>query len=219
MKNQIVRISAFILIGIFSFSCTQAQKKKNKETTKSTAQLKGLSKAYFASGCFWCVEAVYESLTGVEEVISGYSGGTQQNPTYEQVGSGRTGHAEAVEVYYNPSKIDFKTLVEVFYDSQDPTTIGQKPDFGSQYRSIIFYQNDSEKNIAEAYMDSLTKAKIYGKPIVTEIVPFEKFWEAEGYHQNYEKLNPYQPYVVGVSIPRLKRFQAKHPELLKKEHE
>lgn len=219
MKNQIVRISAFILIGVFSFSCTQAQKKKNKETTKSAAQLKGLSKAYFASGCFWCVEAVYESLTGVEEVISGYSGGTQQNPTYEQVGSGRTGHAEAVEVYYNPSKIDFKTLVEVFYDSQDPTTIGQKPDFGSQYRSIIFYQNDSEKNIAEAYMDSLTKAKIYTKPIVTEIVPFEKFWEAEGYHQNYEKLNPYQPYVVGVSIPRLKRFQAKHPELLKKEHE
>lgn len=219
MKNQIVRISAFILIGIFSFSCTQAQKKKNKETTKSAAQLKGLSKAYFASGCFWCVEAVYESLTGVEEVISGYSGGTQQNPTYEQVGSGRTGHAEAVEVYYDPSKIDFKTLVEVFYDSQDPTTIGQKPDFGSQYRSIIFYQNDSEKNIAEAYMDSLTKAKIYTKPIVTEIVPFEKFWEAEGYHQNYEKLNPYQPYVVGVSIPRLKRFQAKHPELLKKEHE
>jgi peptide-methionine (S)-S-oxide reductase len=219
MKNQIVRISAFILIGVFSFSCTQAQKKKNKETTKSAAQLKGLSKAYFASGCFWCVEAVYESLTGVEEVISGYSGGTQQNPTYEQVGSGRTGHAEAVEVYYDPSKIDFKTLVEVFYDSQDPTTIGQKPDFGSQYRSIIFYQNDSEKNIAEAYMDSLTKAKIYAKPIVTEIVPFEKFWEAEGYHQNYEKLNPYQPYVVGVSIPRLKRFQAKHPELLKKEHE
>lgn len=219
MKNQIVRISAFILIGVFSFSCTQAQKKKNKETTKSATQLKGLSKAYFASGCFWCVEAVYESLTGVEEVISGYSGGTQQNPTYEQVGSGRTGHAEAVEVYYDPSKIDFKTLVEVFYDSQDPTTIGQKPDFGSQYRSIIFYQNDSEKNIAEAYMDSLTKAKIYTKPIVTEIVPFEKFWEAEDYHQNYEKLNPYQPYVVGVSIPRLKRFQAKHPELLKKEHE
>jgi peptide-methionine (S)-S-oxide reductase len=169
--------------------------------------------AYFASGCFWCVEAVYESLKGVKEAISGYSGGKEANPTYEQVGSHRTGHAEAIEVYYDPAVISYATLVKVFYGSQDPTTIGQQPDFGASYRSVIFYKNAEEKAIAEAAKAEI--AKDYRKPIVTEIIPFEKFWKAEDYHQNYEKLNPNQPYVRGVSVPRLNKFKAKFPELLK----
>jgi peptide-methionine (S)-S-oxide reductase len=172
-----------------------------------------LSKAYFASGCFWCVEIIYESVKGVEEVISGYSGGHKKNPTYREVGSGTTGHAEAVQVYYDPDIVNFETLVQVYYGSQDPTTIGQKPDFGSAYRSMIYYQNEEERSIAEKWKSKV--AEDYDNPIVTEIVPFDIFWDAEDYHQDYERKNPNQPYVRGVSIPRLKRFQAKFPELLK----
>jgi peptide-methionine (S)-S-oxide reductase len=216
MKKNIGSVFVFILFAIMSISCSQAQKGKSKVQQKNVKNLEGLSKAYFASGCFWCVEAVFESVKGVEESISGYSGGQQQNPTYEAVGSGQTGHTEAVEIYFDPKIIDFKTMVKVFYGSQDPTTVGQRPDFGPQYRSVIFYQNDSEKSVAEAFKDSLQKSGTYKQPIVTEIVPFEKFWIAEDYHQDYEKLNPYQSYILGVSIPRLKRFQSKFPELIKK---
>ncbi len=185
-------------------------------TSKNTLQDKKLKKAYFASGCFWCVEAIYESVEGVEEVISGYSGGTKPNPTYEEIGTGTTGHAEAVEVYYNPAVVDYKTLVEVFYGSHDPTTVnGQHPDYGSQYRSMIYYLNDDEKRIAKEFKSSI--AKEYEKPIATEIVPFTKFWKAEEYHQDFERLHPDQGYIVNVSIPRLRRFQAKYPKLLKKE--
>lgn len=183
------------------------------------AQLDKLSTAYFASGCFWCVEAIYESVKGVEEAISGYAGGKEQNPTYKQIGTGRTGHSETVKVYYDPNVVSFKTLVKVYYGSQDPTTVnGQSPDFGTQYRSIIFYQNEEEKEIAETFKNALIDVGKYDKPIATEIIPFKKFWKAEDYHQNYEKLNPNNPYVRGVSIPRLKKFQAKYPALLKKNH-
>ncbi|MEL6388793.1 MAG: peptide-methionine (S)-S-oxide reductase MsrA [Bacteroidota bacterium] len=181
-----------------------------------TKSLDGLSKAYLASGCFWCVEAIYESLIGVEEVISGYAGGTTDDPTYRKVGSGKTGHAEAVEIYYDSTKISFETLIDVYYASQDPTTYGQKPDFGSAYRSIIFYQNESELRIAEDA--KATVAASIDKEVVTEIKEFEVFYPAEDYHQDYEKRNPNQPYVRGVSIPRLKRFQAKMPELVRKDH-
>jgi len=150
--------------------------------------LSGLEKAYFASGCFWCVEAVYESVYGVEEAISGYAGGNQLNPTYEQVGGGRTDHAEAIEVYYDPEKVDFKTLVSVFYASQDPTTVnGQHPDYGKQYRSIIFYQNDEERQIAIEEKELLNQSGVYDKPIATEIEPLTKFWKAEEYHQDFEE--------------------------------
>ncbi len=187
-----------------------------KQASLLQPQLNDLSTAYFASGCFWCVEAIYESVKGVEEAVSGYAGGKEQNPTYQQIGAGKTGHSETVKVYYNPSVVSFKTLVKVYYGSQDPTTVnGQHPDYGSQYRSIIFYQNEEEKKIAETYKSELEVSGKYKKPIATEIVPFIKFWKAEEYHQNYEKLNPNNPYVLGVSIPRLKKFQTKYPELLK----
>lgn len=188
----------------------------HKHEKKSQQELDKMHRAYFASGCFWCVEAVFESVEGVAEAVSGYSGGNTQNPTYESIGTGRTGHAETVEIYYDSSKIDFPTLLKVFFGSQDPTTLNrQGPDRGTQYRSIAFYQNLAEQEMIEKYIGELDASGEYKTPIVTEIKAFEKFWMAEKYHQDYERLHPNQAYIQGVSIPRLKRFQAKFPELLK----
>lgn len=176
----------------------------------------GMEKAYFASGCFWCVEAIYESVEGVEEVISGYAGGHTKNPTYEESNTGKTGHAEAVEVIYDPEVVSFKTLVKVYFGSQDPTQVnGQGPDRGSQYRSIIFYQNAEQKKIIEEVKTEV--AKNYEEPLAAEILPFQKFWVAEDYHQNYEENNPQNPYIQKVSIPRLNRFKEKFPDLLKED--
>lgn len=176
----------------------------------------GKARAYFASGCFWCVEAVYESVKGVEESISGYSGGFTKNPTYEASNTGATGHAEAVEIIYDPEVVSFATLVDVYFASQNPTQVnGQGPDRGSQYRSIIFYQNAEQKKIIEEKKAALAK-KLDAK-IAAEVYPFQKFWVAEDYHQDYEKLHPNQRYIQGVSVPRLKRFQAKMPEVLKED--
>ncbi|WP_298246259.1 peptide-methionine (S)-S-oxide reductase MsrA [uncultured Christiangramia sp.] len=176
----------------------------------------GMKKAYFASGCFWCVEAIYESIEGVDEVISGYAGGHTKNPTYEESNTGRTGHAEAVEVIYDPEVVDFKTLVQVFFGSQNPTQVnGQGPDNGSQYRSIVFFQTEEQKNIINEV--KIEVAKDYQKPLAAEILPFQKFWVAEDYHQNYEANNPQNPYIQNVSIPRLNRFKEKFPDILKKD--
>ncbi|NNK19625.1 MAG: peptide-methionine (S)-S-oxide reductase MsrA [Maribacter sp.] len=217
----------FLVVSIlFSTHCESNTKKNNQESSEVQIQknaklsLKELQKyevAYFASGCFWCVEAIYEDIIGVKEVISGYSGGTENNPTYEQVGRGLTSHAEAVKVYYDPEEVDFETLVKVFFGSHDPTTLNrQGPDRGPQYRSIAFYTNANEKKIIEDYIAQLTKERIYDSPIVTQVEEFVKFYDAEDYHQDYERLNPNNPYIINISIPRYKRFQAKYPELLKK---
>lgn len=179
-------------------------------------QTEGLQKAYFASGCFWCVEAVFESVHGVGEVVSGYAGGTRKNPTYEQVSSGATAHAEAVEVYYDSTVIDYSTLLTVFFDSHNPTTLNrQGPDAGPQYRSAIFYQNAAEKKMIEAFINDLEDKAVFSGKITTEVSPLTRFWDAEDYHQDYEAKHPNNPYIRAVSIPRLKKFQAKHPELLK----
>lgn len=172
-------------------------------------------KAYFASGCFWCVEAVYESVEGVVEVYNGYSGGHTENPTYEASNTGLTGHAEAVEVLYDSSLVSFKSLVDVYYGSQNIEQVnGQGPDHGSQYRSIVFYQNENEKAIIDAKIAALTGE---GYKVASEVKPFEKFWMGEDYHQNYERLHPDNRYIQAVSIPRLNKFKAKFPELLKEE--
>ena len=172
------------------------------------------AKAYFASGCFWCVEAVYESVKGVDEVISGYAGGHTKNPTYDSSNTGTTGHAEAVEVIYDPKVVSFETLVDVYFGSQNPIQVnGQGPDRGSQYRSIIFYQNEAQKQIILKKKEAL--AKQLNATIAAEVHPFQKFWVAEAYHQNYEKLNPDNSYIRNVSIPRLNRFKEKFPHLLK----
>lgn len=177
-----------------------------------------LSKATFAAGCFWCEEAVFESVKGVKEVVSGYAGGTEENPTYEQVGSGATSHAESIEIYYDSSQITFPSLLKVFFASQDPTQVnGQGPDKGKQYRTIAFYRNENEKKMIEDYIQQLTKSGKYDKPIAAQVVAFTKFWQAEGYHQDYVKHNPDERYVQMESIPRLRRTQKAVPELIKPE--
>ena len=176
----------------------------------------GLKKAYFAAGCFWCVEAIYESVKGVNEVYSGYSGGETKNPNYNQIGTGKTGHAESVEIIYDPKIVSFGTLIQVFFGSHDPTTANrQGPDRGTQYRSIAFYTNENEREAIQKYIEYLEEKNIFSNEIVTEVKPLEKFYYAEEYHQNYERLNPNNPYVQKVSIPRLRRFQKTYPELLK----
>lgn len=211
----VVLLSSFTFFG--STSCAN-QKTSESNITVKDYEFDNSEVAYFAAGCFWCVEAVFESVKGVNEAVSGYSGGNSTNPTYEQVSAGLTDHAEAVAVYYNPEEIDYATLVKVFFGSQDPTTPNrQGPDRGKQYRSIAFYKNAAEKKIIEDYIKELEEKKVFKNKIVTEVISFEKFYEAEEYHQNYEKLHPNQPYVRAVSIPRLNRFKAKFPELLKEE--
>tara|TARA_B100000809_G_scaffold257341_1_gene298755 strand:- start:4031 stop:4660 length:630 start_codon:yes stop_codon:yes gene_type:complete len=173
-----------------------------------------LSVAYFASGCFWCVEAVYEHVRGVEEAVSGYSGGHTKNPTYKSTGTGTTGHAETVAVYYDPNVVTFESLVEVYFGTQDPTTFGQSPDFGSAYRSIVFYKTEQEKQTVEAMFQVLNK-EVYQNKMVTEIKEFEHFYIAEDYHQDFEKLHPNQGYIKAVSVPRLNRFKKAFPKLVK----
>ena len=179
----------------------------------------GLKKAYFASGCFWCVEAIYESVKGVEEVHSGYAGGFTKNPNYNQIGTGRTGHAESVEVIYDPNQVNYATLLRVFFGSHDPTTPNrQGPDYGTQYRSIAFYTDEFERESIVNYIKILNDGNYFSNEIITEIKLLEKFYYAEDYHQDYEKNNPDNPYVKNVSIPRLKKFQKQYPELLKEIH-
>ena len=219
---------AIALFGSFVLgfsSCNQPVKKQTEETSLATEEIAAENKkidlqqyatAYFAAGCFWCVEAIFESVDGVVEAESGYAGGTENNPTYRDVSYGRTGHAEAVKVYYDPAKVSFLQLVQVFFGSHDPTTLNrQGPDRGPQYRSIAFYETEQEQKVILDYLDLLKKSGQYDRPIVTEISPLTKFYLAEDYHQDYEKRNPDNPYVQNVSIPRLNRFKANFPELLK----
>lgn len=215
---------SILVLSVFLFSFAGACKpsnERNKEA-EATAQKEqtpvqadtqdGLKKAYFASGCFWCLEAVYESVIGVEEAVSGYSGGKAENPNYEN----HADHAEAVEVIYDPEVISFDKLVDVYFGSQNVTQVnGQGPDRGQSYRSIIFYQNDSEKKIIDNKVAALNK-ELDGDKVAAQVMPFQKFWKAEAYHQNYERNNPGNPYIQNVSIPRINRFKEKFPELLKK---
>ncbi|WP_298554966.1 peptide-methionine (S)-S-oxide reductase MsrA [uncultured Algibacter sp.] len=218
MKNIIPILALTLLL-----SCqNSAQSKKQQKAVINAAPIEvpiknGKARAYFASGCFWCVEAIYESVKGVEESISGYSGGHTKNPTYGSSNTGKTGHAEAVEIIYNPKIVSFETLVDVYFASQNVTQVnGQGNDRGSQYRSIIFYQNEAQKQIVLKKKNAL--AKRLSVKIAAEAYPFQKFWIAEDYHQDYEKLHPNHPYIQNVSIPRLNRFKSQFPkEFLKKE--
>ncbi|UTD14197.1 peptide-methionine (S)-S-oxide reductase MsrA [Tenacibaculum mesophilum] len=210
-----VTVFTVVVLAVTLLSFSQKKEEKLKEVSVETSSETQV--AYFASGCFWCVEAIFESVNGVEEAVSGYAGGHTKNPTYKTIGTGRTGHAESVAVYYNPKKVSFQTLVTVFFGSHDPTTKnGQHPDYGSQYRSIAFYKTQEERQLIENTIKKLNEDVYQGK-IVTEVKKMEKFYPAEEYHQNYERLHPENPYVQKVSIPRLNRFKRKFPELLKKE--
>jgi peptide-methionine (S)-S-oxide reductase len=175
-----------------------------------------LETATLAAGCFWCVEAVFDDLKGVEDVVSGYSGGHTENPTYREVCDGNTGHAEVTQIKFDPSVIEFADILRVFFAVHDPTTLNrQGPDVGTQYRSAIFYHSDEQKRAAEQIIDEVTEEGVYDDPIVTEVTPFEKFWPAEDYHQEYFANNANQPYCAAVVAPKVAKFRKKFVDRLK----
>ncbi|MBA3785242.1 MAG: peptide-methionine (S)-S-oxide reductase MsrA [Acidobacteria bacterium] len=176
-----------------------------------------LETATLGAGCFWCVEAVFDDLKGVESVESGYSGGHTENPTYQQVCSETTGHAEVAKINFDPNEISFKEILQVFFAVHDPTTLNrQGNDVGSSYRSAIFYHDDNQKRIAEEVIKQVEAEGVYDNPIVTEVAPFDKFYMAENYHQEYFANNPNQPYCAAVVAPKVAKFRKKFVDRLKK---
>ncbi|MFI2744422.1 peptide-methionine (S)-S-oxide reductase MsrA [Zhouia sp. PK063] len=219
MKLNLLFVALFVLA-----SCNGNAKDKNEQnatidslTTKpQQKEASNYKTAYFAGGCFWCEEAIYESVKGIKEVESGYAGGMTSNPTYEEVSTGKTGHAETVKIYYDPKVTSFKDLVIAFFSSHDPTTLNQQgPDRGSQYRSIAFYQTQEEKQTIENVINYLNSQNIFGKKVVTEVKQLKRFWPAEDYHQDYEKKHPDNPYIQSVSKPRLESFKKRLPQYIK----
>ena len=213
----------FILIMMFlaSQSFLQCTTKENNFNIKFEEDKMIDSNKYkvatFGGGCFWCTEAVFERLNGVIKVVSGYSGGTVPNPTYEAVCTGNTGHAEVIQITYDQSIISYEELLHVFFKTHDPTTLNrQGADVGTQYRSVIFYHDEEQKKIAEIVKHELDSAKIWDNPIVTEISQFEKFYIAEEYHQNYYDNNSNQPYCSFVITPKLEKFEKVFKDKLKK---
>ncbi len=208
-------ISVVSLIGLSSCAQKDNQvktKKENKVMSTST-----LDTATFGTGCFWCTEAIFQQLEGVEKVTSGYSGGTVPNPTYEQVCSKTTGHAECLNIVYDPAKISFDELLEVFWQTHDPTTLNrQGADVGTQYRSVIFFHNNEQKAKAEKYKTALDKSGAFASPIVTTLEPFTIFYPAEEYHQNYYNNNTGQGYCQFVIRPKLEKFEKVFKSKLKK---
>ena len=182
-----------------------------------SAQSENTQTATLAGGCFWCLEAVYNELRGVHRAISGYAGGTVPFPTYEQVCSGRTGHAEAVQITFDPEQISYRELLEVFFTIHDPTTLNrQGADVGTQYRSAIFYESPEQERVAREVIAEQTAAELWRAPIVTEVTPLEKFFPAEAYHQNYFEQNPDQPYCQIVIAPKVAKARERYLARLKR---
>ncbi|MFC1983503.1 peptide-methionine (S)-S-oxide reductase MsrA [Chloroflexota bacterium] len=173
--------------------------------------------ATIAGGCFWCIEAVFREVDGVEHVVSGYTGGTTVNPTYEQVCTGETGHAEAIQVSFNPSKISYREILEIFFSVHDPTTLNrQGTDVGTQYRSAIFYHNDQQQTVAEELIGELNETNVWKKPIVTQIGPMDTFYPAEEYHREYFSRHPEQAYCQMVISPKVSKFRKRWTKWLKR---
>lgn len=196
--------------AVLSESPTDSPENKEVGNTAmvDTGETNGFKLATFGAGCFWCVEAVFQQLDGVEKVVSGYSGGQTDHPTYEQVCTGTTGHAEVCQITYDPEKISYDQLLEVFWKTHDPTTWNrQGNDIGTQYRSVVFYHDEEQKKLAESYKGKLDAERIWDRPIITEIVPFKKFWPAEDYHQNYYANNPGRGYCSLVITPKVEKFR------------
>jgi peptide-methionine (S)-S-oxide reductase len=185
---------------------------------EAKAAAKGKETAVVAGGCFWGIQAVFQHVKGVRSATAGYSGGTVKNPDYEMVSSGETGHAESVQIVYDPSQVTYGELLRVFFSvALDPTELNrQGPDEGTQYRSVIFYSNDEQKHIAEAYIAQLDQAKVYPRKIVTQVVPLQAFYEAEEYHQNYATIHPSDPYIVFNDAPKVANLRKEFPELYSK---
>ena len=207
------------LLVLGTVRCRETQpvnKMKETESSMNNISVK-TDTATFGQGCFWCAEAIFERVKGVESVISGYAGGHTPNPSYEQVCNGNTGHAEVVQIIYNPDVISYDDLLKIFWKTHDPTTLNrQGADVGEQYRSIILYHNEQQKEKAEYYKKELDKSGAWDKPIVTQIVPFTKFYNAEDYHQNYFEKNPNQGYCSFVIAPKVEKFEKVFKDKLKK---
>lgn len=179
--------------------------------------MENLETATLAGGCFWCTEAVFDDLKGVQDVVSGYSGGHKENPTYQEVCSDTTGHAEVVQIKFDPSELSYEDLLRVFFTVHDPTTLNrQGNDIGKSYRSAIFYHNDEQKQAAEKIIGEITKEGVYDNPIVTEVAAFDKFWPAEDYHNEYFTNNPNQPYCAAVVAPKVAKFRQKFADRVKR---
>lgn len=193
-------LSACLMLGNMPGAMGQNRSMENATNSIETATLGG--------GCFWCTEAIYQMLPGVKSVTSGYAGGTTENPTYKEVCSGTTGHAEVIQIAYDPKQVSYEKILETFWDAHDPTTLNsQGNDHGTQYRSVILYSSDAQKSAAEKSKAEAQKRFI--KPIVTEIVPLKKFYKAEGYHQDYYRSNPDQPYCRAIIQPKVEKFEKK----------
>jgi peptide-methionine (S)-S-oxide reductase len=213
-KIAMLGIAAIAVLAIFVPSHAAAPLPDPK-TDAPLAKTKGTQTAVFAGGCFWGVEGVFEHVKGVSQVVAGYSGGSVDKPSYEQVSSGTTGHAESVRISYDPSRISYGQLLKVFFSvAHDPTEFNrQGPDTGTQYRSAIFFANDEQKRVAEAYMAQLQAARIFPRPIVTQVAPLKAFYAAEAYHQHYLDLNPNQPYIVINDLPKIADLKHQFPAL------
>ncbi len=202
-----------ILLGL-ALATLNAQ----KGTLKKQKMTKKIEIATLANGCFWCTEAIFQRLKGVKKVTAGYTGGTTKNPSYHQVTTGKTGHAEAIQIKFDSNIISYQEILEVFFSTHNPTTLNRQGyDVGSQYRSAIFYHSEAQKQIAEDFIKVLTDAYVFDKPIVTEVQPFDVFYTAEEYHQNYYNNNKTQGYCVAVINPKLEKFLKKFKSKLKKE--
>ncbi len=216
MKTQCILFFVSVSLMLTTIACGQNKVPANVSHL-SSKDLSKYSVATFAAGCFWHEEALFESIKGVKEAVSGYAGGTAKNPSYEMVETGNTGHAETVNVYYDSTQISFPDLLKVYFAGQDPTQVnGQGPDEGTQYRSIAFYRNNKEKAEIEDYIKAIQPK--YKEPIAAQVMPFTKFWEAENYHQNYIENNPTGGYVQHVSIPEIVAFQKAYPAMVKPDH-
>ncbi len=211
------KFKSILIIFLVFVTVTSAQSNKTEQNAEIKMKENKFETATFGSGCFWCTEAIFEQLEGVEEVVSGYAGGHVPNPTYKQVTTGKTGHAEVCQIKFNPEVISYDELLKVFWSTHDPTTLNrQGNDVGTQYRSVIFYHNEEQKKLAEKYKKKLDEAKIFPDPIVTEISPFTNFYKAEDYHQNYYELNPDQAYCSFVITPKVEKFKKIFKNKLKK---
>lgn len=217
MKTILIIITLLAALGVYALlpgpSTNRAMDKHGEKNPMGTT---ALDTATFGAGCFWCVEAVFQNLKGVQSVVSGYAGGTVKNPTYEDVCSGATGHAEVCQIAYDPKQVTYPELLEVFWKTHDPTTLNQQGnDAGTQYRSAIFYHNEEQKKLAEHYKKELDSSKAFDAPIVTEIAPFTNFYKAEDYHQNYFNEHGAQPYCQVVIRPKVDKFKKAFKEKLK----
>lgn len=227
IPSKIITAAAVLLLAavpssVFGSGKTEsepmAQPMETKDTMKAMVFIENAETAVFAGGCFWGVEGVFERLNGVLDVVSGYSGGEAETAFYSQVGRGNTGHAESVQIIFDPEHIDYETLLEVFFSvAHDPTQLNyQGPDIGTEYRSAVFYLDDEQKRMTEKYINGLEEKGVYNKPIVTELTPLDAFYPAEAYHQDFLRLNPNHPYIVYWDAPKIMQLEETFPDLITK---